>query len=105
MSTCSTNMAIQDAGALGECLAGHKEDVQAALQLYQKQRLAATTQEVEVLCSESQSTPLPFKAVPCAVSPYVDLIAACPTGAVFAMAGANQAGHSAAQSQAPAGRC
>ena len=66
VSVCSTNMAIQDAGALGKCLAGHKDDVQAALQQYQKQRLPATTQEVDVLCSHSQSTPLPFKAVPCA---------------------------------------
>ena len=69
MSTCSTNMAIQDAGALGECLARHKEEVQAALQLYQKQRLPATTQEVEVLCLEFQSIPLPLKAAPCAFEP------------------------------------
>ena len=64
-------MAIQDAGALGECLADHKEDVQAALQQYQKQRLPATTQEVEVLCSGVQSTRLPFNAVPCAFEPHV----------------------------------
>ena len=44
----STNMAIADAGALGQAFAAHKGDVGAALQQYQERRLAATTREVHL---------------------------------------------------------
>lgn len=51
---CSTNMSIQDAGALKQCFLQHSCDAAAALAAFQAIRLPATSEEVSsMVCKRS----------------------------------------------------